>query len=366
MFLAITSGNLTRVVQLSQSFSTEKISHPAALLGFHHYFNNFPRIQISPSPEVAQVLADFLVYTRLLCEMAFDPDPCNNPTIQKLFAIQVSTDNAFIVPSATYLYRILMDTHTSVLRSNDEGTLVSDWELSRTIRRCIWDHLRQKVLEENEICRKTRAFSVCLSFLVLGSCARRDCHREHRDSTTINSEWFNIRVRLHLQQVLVFQTLHSTIDNQERMKQQRYKFTHPSKLHTDMRACRYWLEQLYEVMNPSFYMLGTSVNLDVNCIPEVSKGLQVVKYWARDLLYSISARPHPGVLTMIIRAANLSFKFDHKEAANYVYSAPAVNAFSALPEYCRGPERKRIMQELVGSLDGTHDWFISGGFMFVR
>lgn len=215
------SGDSTRLPHLGRNFYLQK-NMPAALLCLDHYFVNPPRIIVMKGQEVAEILWMFHAYARLLHDVAFDRDPCNNPSIQKLFGFQRSTENLFLVPRGTFLHGILIGYRSPIHRNDAESMLVSNWDLSQGFRRSLCDRLRRRVLEENEMCRKAQAFSPCLSFVVSGICNRTGCPQEHLRGTDLTLEWFNIRVRLHLQQILIFQTLHSIDIGLELPRQQGY------------------------------------------------------------------------------------------------------------------------------------------------
>jgi len=66
-------------------------------------------------------------------------------------------------------------------------------------------HLKSKVEEENNLCRQAKALMPCLVYSVYGRC--RGCNRDH---ATTDPKSYNLRVKLHLQQIVIYQALHAT------------------------------------------------------------------------------------------------------------------------------------------------------------
>jgi hypothetical protein len=224
MFKAIISGTSAELRQLSDTFLLAK-NYPAALLCLDHHFINPPRIQVMNGHQVADILGVFFVYARRLHDMAVESDPCSSPSIQKLFGFRSQTENVILIPEGTFLHLILDRYQPTVLRSTVDGVLVSNRELSHILRQSLCDRLHHRVQEENAICRRARTFSPCLTFAVFGNCNRPngvECPQEHSTSSYLNPESYNVRVRIHLQQILIFQTLHSIAHPQEMAIQQRY------------------------------------------------------------------------------------------------------------------------------------------------
>jgi len=224
MFKAIISGASAELRQLGDTFLLAK-NYPAALLCLDHHFINPPRIQVMNGHQVADILGVFLAYARLLHDMAVESDPCSSPSIQKLFGFRSQTENVILIPEGTFLHLILDRCQHTVLRSTVDGVLVSNRGLSRIFRQSLCDHLRHRVQEENVMCHKARTFSPCLTFAVFGNCNRPngvECPQEHSTSSYLNPDSYNVRIRIHLQQVLIFQTLFSIAHPPEMAIQQRY------------------------------------------------------------------------------------------------------------------------------------------------
>jgi hypothetical protein len=109
-------------------------------------------------------------------------------------------------------------------RDKHPSRLVSRRDLTRVLRVSLSERLWCKVMEENEICLTAKVFSPCL-YALLGTCTR-ECSRDHVDPATLNQPgfYYNCRVRLHLKQIQIFQTLRFIDPGNECTGQQRYVF----------------------------------------------------------------------------------------------------------------------------------------------
>jgi hypothetical protein len=164
----------------------------------------------------------FYAYTRLVHDIAGHPDPCNERLVQKLFAFEVSRDDVFSVHPGTFLYRETADQQALFFQGGHERHLVSRGDLSRVLKQSLGERLRSRVMQENEICRRAKVFSPCLNAF-LGTCTKSpaDCPRDHVDLAGMKPEWYNNRVRIHLQQIQIFQSIHFVRLGAERGKQQK-------------------------------------------------------------------------------------------------------------------------------------------------
>lgn len=216
MFQAIMSGEFARLQQLGENFSLAKKIVPA-ILCLDHAFVHLPRIQVMKGHEVATTLRAFMIYARHLRDMACHPDPCSDPSVQKLFGFRRSGENSFRVLSRTFLHR----EDQSILQPNNE---IPGGNLAFEFRRSLSDRLWLRVSQENDICRRAQSLSPCLTFTVYGYCNRQECPHEHVPAAALNADRYNTRVRLHLQQILIYQTLHFMEPRSEQLLQQRWYY----------------------------------------------------------------------------------------------------------------------------------------------
>lgn len=207
MFEAIKAGDLKLLRTLSKQFVSrgDKVS---AVLCLDHYFQSFPNLHNFTSLELSELLHDFLGYCRSLESLIVTPNPCNSLLIQKLFRIYPSSDNILWLPNATFLHNKLLETRANLVGSDEEGILISEWELTRRFKEFLINRLLHVVKLENDSCHCASAFNPCLPYIVNRQCNRPQCPRQHIETTSLTRSWYNLQVRIHLQQILILQTLH--------------------------------------------------------------------------------------------------------------------------------------------------------------
>ncbi|KAF8151989.1 hypothetical protein K438DRAFT_1988110 [Mycena galopus ATCC 62051] len=343
MFQAICGREISTLQRLGELFET---TNPiAALLCLDHCFTNPPKIQALRVDGVSGELRVFLCYIKLLNTFTW-ADPCAHPLVEKLFGYIRQGDNDFLVSKHTFLYSALGEGHPAFRRANMEENMESiildGSELRDVYHQTLKERLRLRVLQENEMCKKTRAFSPCLTFSVFeGQCNRVDCPLEHLPPPT--REEYNLRVRIHLQQILIFQTGQFVISD------------HVSR--------RYWISRLYSSLYPSFYRLGSASSLDLGSIPEAEAGFQVVKEWVRSWVYDFEFFPAAKFLSSLVQVARLSFQLDRRDAMSYLTNSPFMRMQPSL--YLR-PGGSYVVGEFLWLLEGKQEICISAGILFAR
>jgi hypothetical protein len=208
MFRAIKSSESTQLRDLAVKFEARK-EVIQALLCFDHYFNCFPNIVAMEASELSKVLDGFHAYCRLLFSVAITPDSCNSPLMQKLFCIHPSTEKVFMLPTGTFLHKKIVASRAFVTEAREDGVLINEWDLARRLREYLFGHLRMRVIAENDMCQRTMAFAPCLNFAINNSCNRVECPRGHVSHSSFTHAWYNLQVKIHFQQILIFHTLHA-------------------------------------------------------------------------------------------------------------------------------------------------------------
>lgn len=217
MFRAIMSEDSTQLQELGLKFHLEN-NKSAALLCLDRIFFTPPQIQGATIQETVTSLEMFFAYASLLRQIICLPDPCAPCLVQKLLAFESSKEDEFSIPPGTFLYDQSTLQHAYSTEGEEGTLLISRRELSRVIKRALSERLRSRVMLENEICLRAKAFSPCLHAL-LGTCPRPECPRDHADPSVSKLDWYNHRVRIHLQQMQILQTINLGSD---RARQQRY------------------------------------------------------------------------------------------------------------------------------------------------
>ncbi|KAF7340238.1 UvrD-like helicase ATP-binding domain-containing protein [Mycena venus] len=340
MFRAIANEDRPQLQVLGNSFLRNN-NQPAALLCLDHYFADPPKIQTLPIEAVAQNLQVFLSYAKLLHHVAFNVDPCSSSAVRTLFGYTKEGESTFSIPRGTFIHLALPNP------SSESSSHLTGSELRTVFQRSLRDRVVEKIRKENDMCGKTRAFGgLCLTFALFeGHCNRGDnCRQEHILSSAFDSRQYNLRVRIHLQQILIYQGL-DNIDTDER---------------------RFWLSRLYDVLNPPSHQFGSVASLDVALIPEAQSGLQIVKEWIRDCVYALEFVPEFQFLTRLVQLAQLGFQFDGRHAMSYLSRGPFMMDPRKPLMYRRPPEGRYVVSEFVSALEDQHDWCLSAGVIFLR
>ncbi|KAJ7451061.1 hypothetical protein FB451DRAFT_1284562 [Mycena latifolia] len=342
MFQAIATQAKQSLQLLGESFS-EGDNPAVSLLCLDHSFANPPKIQAMQVEAVAKNLQVFYAYIKLLYQFAFNVDPCSSSEAEKLFGYRRESENSYSIAPGTFLYHALHD-HSS----EATNILLTSSELRSIFHQSLRDRLVHRVREENEMCRMTKVFEgPCLTFALFnGYCNRGNCPQEHIVASSFNSQDYNLRVRIHLQQILIYQSLHS-ID-----------------FHQSER--RYWISRLYAVLNPPSYQLGSPASLDLNFIPEAEVALQVVKEWVRSWSYTLEFAPELYFLTHMVQLARLGFEFDAKHALSYLTRGPFMMDPRKPLMYRRPPEGRYVVAEFLSALDDQHEWCLAAGVIFLQ
>lgn len=205
MFQAITSSDSKALRRLGKKFASKGDS-VSALMCYDHYFNDMPSVSRMAATDISELLTDFLAYCGSLHHIANIQDPCKNLGIQKLFNIVPSTDNTFFLRSSTYLHERILHSRTPLARENEQGVFVFELELARKINYHLITRLTAKIKTQHEACRRAQVFNPCTPFIA-NYCSRKECPRHHIAPASLTREWYNLQVRIHLQQILVIQEL---------------------------------------------------------------------------------------------------------------------------------------------------------------
>ncbi|KAJ7801958.1 hypothetical protein B0H14DRAFT_3782099 [Mycena olivaceomarginata] len=355
MFRAIASREVNKFLVASES-----TNEAVTLLCLDHYFVDTPKIQAHPIDAVVGSLQVFHAYVKLLHRFAFNVDPCSSSAAEKLFGYKREGKNNYSIPQGTFLYRA----HPN--RPSEGNILLTGSELRAIFRRSLSGRLAERVQTENRICRITMAFQgPCLTFAIFdGQCNRDNCPQEHILASSFSSQEYTLRVRIHLQQILIYQTLHNIdADDSERRYKPPFKLT--LKQIADI-ILRYWISRLYAVLNPPSYQLGPASSLDLGLIPEAEAGLQVAKQWIRSWAYTLEFDPESEFLTHVVQLAHLGFQLSGKHALSYLTRVPFMMNPRKPLIYRRPPEGRYVVAHFVFALNNQYPWCLAAGVTFLH
>ncbi|KAH9949530.1 hypothetical protein B0H21DRAFT_881892 [Amylocystis lapponica] len=358
MFRAIVSNNLTALSQIGEKFHNHHHNDIAALMCLDRVFPNLPNLGTLSTSEIASQLQLFLLYARLLHKLITTAGSGNARSLEHLFAFEYVTEEFFLVPTDTLLFTRCRDQRWFSKRYRDtngrNSVRVLRWDLLIVIHGILRERLWSRVgQEENGICSKALITPPCLNFVVYGRCGNPECPREHITSAYMNLQTYNSRVRILVQQILIYRTIcmHQAHRNQTK----------------DLR--RYWLFHLYEALHPSFYQMGGLHNLSGTLIPELEEGLQIVGIWTCQLLRVL--QPYPSLngqsmfLTDLLRHVSLN------STSNPMFlrsrGASGIDAFSWYrpQELLRGKQGDYVVHDALLCTNNTHLESLNAGVLFV-
>ncbi len=321
------------------------------------------------SQDVSGFLKDFLLFCRTLYRIAVTPNPCQDENICKLFSIMPSGKNYFLLPPGTFLYNELAGT-LALLVPNEHGAVISEWDLSQGFKRSLLNRLKARITGENDACKQARAFNPCLPFIINnGHCNRKSCPNEHLGTASLGQNWFQLRIRIHLQQILVIQGLRMVpINPNERVKQYRYA-SYCYFFLLLLITYRHWISSLFDSLFPPLLRLGHFANLDITTIPEAPKALPILESYCKEILFW---RQHitrdPKLLTTAYQVVRIVFYFNRLQALPSIIRSPLSDLLRTVPEYSRkeGSNFNFILPRLVYALAGNQIQGIDCGILSLK
>ncbi|KAI0757675.1 hypothetical protein C8Q80DRAFT_1134839, partial [Daedaleopsis nitida] len=331
MFRAIAKRETARLLSLGEKFITA-LNEPATFLCLDFTFSVPLKLQAASLSDIANIQQTFLAYARMLQKLSNVAKPCEDTLVRKIFALKPSTEDLFLLPAGSFLAAQCNGRLTPSARITDQGTQVPRWELERLIKHELKVRLLDRVNEEHRLCRELRPLQPCLAFAVFNQCNRTECPRNHADYQNYTAADYNVHVRVHLLQTLIYQTLYRAENPEELARQQRL-----------------WMRQLSEALFPAYYKLGSIDILAADTIPELEQALQIVRLWVHDMLYKLDPYISSHLfLSTFMRAVRLALVFDSK-AMDYLYRTPSVAGCRPVP-LLRGKDKAYVIHDLLAVL----------------
>ncbi|EGN93944.1 hypothetical protein SERLA73DRAFT_78326 [Serpula lacrymans var. lacrymans S7.3] len=262
MFKAMVCQDSVSLLHLGQKLAENNIA-----VSLHSLDAALAETLVDPlqATEVAARLDFFLIYAKLLRDAVHSEDPYRSPHLQKLFNFSVTSDRMIIIPGGTLLHSKCKHSASINSQIGDNRYMLSIPEFQRLYREVLSFRLRTRVVKE------TSAFEGKWALL---PSLRSSPHIKGDYATNINGAVngvYHSHVRLHLQQVLVVDTLASfrSVQGPE-----------VRKLHLN------WITRLYWVLH-SPHTSGHIVKLCMSGIPEAQKGFQVLVQWLHDIFRTL-------------------------------------------------------------------------------
>ena len=220
MFRSIAKRDSQQLLVLGEKFAGQGCE-PAAFLCLDRVFSVPPKLQAAALPEIVKTLQTFYVYARMLRKLCIVNNPCDDPSVRRIFAISPSTEDLVLLPKGS----ILASQHNCRLTPSacdtDQGLLVPRWELDRLLKYFLKDRLLKRVKEEDTMLHTLRPLHPCLSYTVFRNCNRVDCPWTHIDVQHYDAVDYNIRVRVHILQILIYQTIYAVENPYKYVQTQR-------------------------------------------------------------------------------------------------------------------------------------------------
>ncbi len=311
------------------------------------------------------VLSLVYTYVNLLSTAAFRTDPCGDAPTAALFGFRRIAENEFLVPPNTWLHSADLELRPEGVvgtQDSDCNLRLSVLELRRLFCDALRGHLKQRIAAENDECARGKAFLPCLVFAVSGSCHRAGCPEAHVLPSAIHAGYYNMRVRLHLQQILILQSLRENAHEDVEHRGTKYVVILISRPRCSF-LCRFWINRLYEALHPPYQIFGSISHLAISTIPEAPKALNVVRDWVRTLVYGREYLPKMTFLMDVMRTATLAFTFDRSQS---IYLRDAAYFRFPPPYIYMRQGRHLVLHELLYSMSGARTSSLTIGFQFVE
>ncbi|KIP05323.1 hypothetical protein PHLGIDRAFT_154223 [Phlebiopsis gigantea 11061_1 CR5-6] len=311
-----------------------------ALLSLDHAFELAPEIEMTNAPEVFEYLHALLVYLRALRELVNRPDSRNSIILRRLLAVSVMDNGSYIVRPDSLLHP---DTKPVANRTTIR---LSPRDLETAMKMVLRKRILDLVRRENDICKRSRAFSVCLQWSIEGRCSVAECTNIHM--TSYNHAEYQLRVALHGLQICIYHTLYGIEAWPTRQEQQRF-----------------WLSRLRETLQPAAASLGAWHNVDESSLSEDTRN--IVSYWLSEGLFNLITNPGvhvkiPFFLETFFRSCFLHKLVNGKYIPNNADRIPAVVGPNG-DWLLRGKERVDIISDAVRLLSNGLKPLTSGILM---
>ncbi|KAH9855771.1 hypothetical protein C2E23DRAFT_811853 [Lenzites betulinus] len=289
--------------------------------------------------EIASHFKTFLHYARLLQRFVCHPHPCSLPVLRRLFTFTVYDEDHYLVHDGSCLGLGVKHIRTDRARNGWLGLVILRRDLEQRIKRILREHLLKRVLHHNEACHRLLTIRPCFLFAASRSCFRQQCPQYHVDPQEDSSATYNLLVRIHLLQILIYHTLYAAeVPSRELFFQQRV-----------------WLRRLYEALYPPHFTLGSVHVLSPDAIPELMEGRSVVTVWIQDFLNNLSPGGRESLhifLNSLFRATRLAVLWDYHAAFNRLHLIPCAFPGPRSPQLPVWRSKTYVVQDLLLTMQG--------------
>jgi hypothetical protein len=181
-----------------------------ALRCFDHILRQPPRMLSDNATVVSRYLEDYDAYAQLMRLVVMDWKRAGAAALLGL--VEVAGESTVRVQEFHVLPTSALYEYSRESLSGDEHDItISADRLEGIIRSALGQRMLRRLQDEHKACLSTKVFRPCINVAVIGRCLRPNCPHDHVSRDSHNLESFNLRIRLHMQQILIVH--HMDIDH---------------------------------------------------------------------------------------------------------------------------------------------------------
>ncbi|OCH84449.1 hypothetical protein OBBRIDRAFT_891791 [Obba rivulosa] len=345
---ATRSGDLDQLSRLGKlSFVKDDVD--TTLFCLDRVYSNSLGLPSTTIMELVDTLSQFFNYVCAVRKVA--RYPASSASLQRVFGYRPSETSLgkFMLRQGSFLHHaVLRDCTVSSSKASDKAIMLTGPELARLLNTALDERLRDRVLKEDSLCRSAAALPCVLS-AVFKNCNLNLCDKQHLAIDQLTTEHYHAQFRVLLRQIMICQISSPALKKSERLLQRRH-----------------WIRELYHLLYPPFYKLGSRSIIMPRSIPEFSDGIRILKEWIHQLFNSLSPSD-PEFLGLLIITATLASFLDSQNAERYMNGGQCV-ILPDPPKRLLRPtdgEGKYIARDLLNSLLGNAASATSAGVLAV-
>ncbi|KZT08925.1 uncharacterized protein LAESUDRAFT_566389 [Laetiporus sulphureus 93-53] len=336
IFKALLQGNDEQLLRVARDANSRRPNDMATLLCLDYVFSN-PTFYLNADAKAA-VIADnlqlFLALLEALRSLAFRANLPRESDIQTLMQFEPVTGTSYLIRPKTLLYDHCKDTQRFSHYLEERGYVVPEWHMDKLLQKVLRHHIIERINQENRAFRQAIALT--------RTAATNDILVPPRDESD-----YYLQIRIHLQQILVYHHSYGLQTRRERIDQESY-----------------WLQRFFDDLHPVDISFGSALRaLRTSAVPELEKGITVIKYWVQDLLYERTftrdiLRPILGFLSMGLASSRALCDFLRWD---FVSAVPRRRN-----ELTRPADGVQVVEELLSFMRNDNRLSLLRGVFFVR
>ncbi|TDL19417.1 hypothetical protein BD410DRAFT_842137 [Rickenella mellea] len=340
VLVAIASNDIQSLIRQRHSLQAHRRHAHLLVLALDRVFDDTSFIKDASSEDLPRILETFLAYAQSLRELAFVQQPQSDIRIQKLLGMGATDCSDVKLWARSHIREFLTNQGFIFDDPFSERIIVQGSHISTAIKNILLDRLCNRVLAESEAWLKTRFSDPCFHHLIYDHCGHEHCARDHLTKSGLTEGWYNKRLRVYLLQVSIFQTLDSTLERNDQLRQRRFL-----------------LSRLFDAVNPIYFGLGSSSQLQRQFDIGEGEALCYAKELLKDDIYSLKTA-YRGFLTSFTQASMLAFDLDDQHS-DYIWSTPC-NNIEFPPVLLMSERGFYIVHDLLSFFSGSEYGLVRG------